>query len=124
MRIHFRAPLAGGGRRIAAALAAEPSPSPGAASGADWLALAPREPLALLAGYDAGTWALALTAAAGRSDDDALAQARRLVWPAPIPAPSLLAARLSGWLFYTDRREAPLVQAIATIVHQLAGDAP
>ena len=93
-------------------------------SGADWLALAPRERLALLAGYNAGTWALALTATTGRSDDDALAQARQLVRPAPIPAPSLLAARLSDWLFYTDRREAPLAQAIATIVHQLAGDAP
>jgi hypothetical protein len=124
LAVDGRGPLAGGGQRVAAALAHDPPPSPGAVSGADWLALEPRERLALLAGYNAGAWALALTAATGRSDDDALARARRLVRPAPVPAPSLLSARLSDWLFYTDRRAAPLVSSIATITGQLAAAAP
>jgi hypothetical protein len=105
-------------------LSADPPPTPGPVSGWDWIALPPRERLALLAGYNAGSWAAALTAAVGRSDDHALADARRLVRPAPVPAPSLLSARLSDWLFYTDRRAAPLADSIATILGQLVADAP
>ena len=40
--------------------------------------------------------------------------------PTPVPAPSLLSARLSDWLFYTDRREAPLTASIAAVVARLA----
>ena len=118
------AEIAGGGQRVAAVLAQHPPPRPGPITGADWVALPPRERLALLAGYNAGAWAVALTATAGRSDDAALAQARRLVRPAPVPAPSLLAARLADWLFYTDRRAAPLTESIATIMGQIAQGAP
>jgi hypothetical protein len=120
LAVDGRGPLPGGGLRIAAVLAADPPPSPGALSSADWVALDPRERLALLAGYNAGAWAVALTTAVGRSDDGALAEARRLVRPAPVPAPSLLSARLSDWLFYTDRREALLTASIAPVVAQLA----
>ena len=118
------AEIAGGGQRVAAVLAQDPPPRPGLITGANWLALPPRERLALLAGYNAGAWAVALTATAGRSDDAALAQARRLVRPAPVPAPSLLSARLADWLFYTDRRAAPLTESIATIMGQIAQGAP
>jgi hypothetical protein len=125
LAVEGRGPLVGGGgSRIAASLSADPPPALGPVSGWDWIALPPRERLALLAGYNAGSWAAALTAAVGRSDDHALAGARRLVRPAPVPAPSLLSARLSDWLFYTDRREAPLADSIATILGQLAADAP
>lgn len=116
--------IAGGGLRIAAALARDLPPAPGPISGGDWVALPPRERLALLAGFNAGAWAVALTGVTGRSDDAALAEARRLVRPAPVPAPSLLAARLADWLFYTDRRAAPLTESIAVILSQIAADAP
>ena len=116
--------VAGGGERIAAALARDPPTSARPISGRDWLALPPRERLALLAGYNAGVWAVALTAATGQWDDAALAEARRLVRRAGVPGPSLLAARLSDWLFYTDRRAAPLPEGLDAVLAQIAGAPP
>lgn len=107
-------------RRVAAVLAEQPPSGRGPVDGEQWVALEPRERLALLAGYNAGAWVTALQVATGRADDATLAAARRLIRPAPVPAPSLLAARLADWLFYTDRRAAPLQVSIATIARQLA----
>jgi hypothetical protein len=106
-------------RRMAAALAERPPSGSGPISGTDWIALEPRQRLALLAGYNAGAWVTALQAKTGRADDATLAAARRLLRPAPVPAPSLLAARLADWLFYSDRRAAPLQVSIATIARQI-----
>jgi hypothetical protein len=106
--------------RIAAVLAEQPPRGSGPVDGARWVALEPRQRLALLAGYNAGAWVAALCAQTGQADNATLAAARRLLQPAPVPAPSLLAARLADWLFYTDRRAAPLQASIATITRQIA----
>jgi hypothetical protein len=100
---------------------------PLAVTGETWVALRPRARLALLHGFYAGVYAAALAGALEGTRDPArlelgFAEARRLVRPRLALAPSLLFARLSDWLFYTDRRPAPLVDTIAVIAAQIKGD--
>jgi hypothetical protein len=116
------------GRLAVLLLAAErddPLP-PLAVTGETWVALDSRARLALLHGFYAGVYAAALAEALEGTRDPArleagFAEARRLVRPRLALAPSLLFARLSDWLFYTDRRPAPLVETIAIIAAQIKG---
>ena len=99
---------------------------PLAVTGETWIALDARPRLALLQGFYAGVTAAALDRALdGTRDparlDAAFAEARRRVRPRLALAPSLLFARLSDWLFYTDRRAAPLVETIAVLAEQIKG---
>lgn len=116
-------------RRVAVALTlgrrARPLPAY-AVTGGTWIALESRHRLALLHGVYAGAYGAALEAlpeAKGGPEklDAAFAKARRLVKPELALAPSLLFARLSDWLFYTDRRAAPLVHSIREIAGQIRG---
>ena len=115
--------------RIAAMLltAERDDPLPAmAVTGETWIALDIRPRLALLHGFYAGVYAAALVEALEGTRDPArleagFAEARRLVRPRLALAPSLLFARLSDWLFYTDRRPAPLVETIAVIAAQIKG---
>ena len=117
------------GPRVALALTAiqVSSPLPAfAVSGTDWLALDSRHRMALLHGVYAATYARALDAhlgegATAEAFDQAFAEARRLVKPRLALAPSLLFARLSDWLFYTNHRPAPLMAIIAVLAEQIKG---
>lgn len=117
------------GPRVAVVLtavqASDPLPA-FAVSGADWLALESRHRMALLHGVYAATYARALDGhlgdqATAEEFDEAFAEARRRVQPKLALAPSLLFARLSDWLFYTNHRPAPLMEIIATIAEQIKG---
>jgi hypothetical protein len=95
-------------------------------TGETWLALDPRPRLALLHGVYAGAYARAIdqtleTNATSEELDQAFAEVRRLVKPKLALAPSVLFARLSDWLFYIDRRPAPLVGTISMLAEQIKG---
>jgi len=97
-----------------------------AVTGETWIALDSRPRLALLHGFYAGVYAAALVEALQETRsparlDAGFAEARRLVQPRLALAPSLLFARLSDWLFYTDRRPAPLIETIGVIAAQIKG---
>ncbi len=123
-----RAGAASDGRLAVLLLAAERDDRlpPLAVTGETWIALGSRARLALLHGFYAGAYAAALVEALDATRDPArleagFAEARRLVRPRLALAPSLLFARLSDWLFYTDRRPAPLIESIAVIAAQIKG---
>ncbi len=117
------------GPRVALVLTAVQAGTPlpaFAVSGTDWLALVSRHRMALLHGVYAATYARALDAhlgegATAEAFDQAFAEARRLVKPRLALAPSLLFARLSDWLFYTNHRPAPLMEIIAVLAEQIKG---
>ncbi len=97
-----------------------------AVTGGTWIALDSRPRLALLHGFYAGVYGAALVEALDGTREQArleagFAEARRLVKPRLALTPSLLFARLSDWLFYTDRRPAPLIETIAVIAAQIKG---
>lgn len=123
------APGDGADSRVAAVLlvAALDNPPPTLdVTGQTWLDLDIRHRLALLHGFYAGTYAAALAASLTDNRnmerlDLAFAEARRLVRPKLALAPSLLFARLSDWLFYTNHRPLPLVETIGILAAQIKG---